>query len=417
MAKYTIKDEDGNILTKKSEGYKEAFHDGYAVAELDGKVNFVDDKGNPLSDTDFLEATDFVGGISRVRTAEGYNFYTTGGSYLMDKFYQKLSLFIGDYAHGQNEDGSWTVLKKDGTPLTATTYKGVGIGTSGFTPVIKDDGLTYFLNDEGKEIGSGYREVRGFSSGLCTVRIDELKYETDAEGFTYEVSEPKYNAIHEDGTPLNSEEYDDVDYASNGYVRVRKGKLWYMLATTDGSYVTTEGFLYLDNFLGSTARVRKADGLWYLLSKETGETITSGYNRMTVKCGGFYRVWDGTVWNYLDEDGKTLLDIGVDEAGEFMHLNITIDEEEKEGVFARIKRDGQAYLIDTEGKEIGELEEEEEEEEPIVEEEAESAAQTSEETEEEQVITEEENVPETQAESLTEASTETEETTESSLTD
>ena len=333
------------------------------MAELDGKVNFVDDKGNALSDTGFLEATDFVGGISRVRTSEGYNFYTTAGSYLMDKFYQKLSLFWGDYAHGQNEDGSWTVFKKDGTPLTTTTYKGVGIGTSGFTPVIKEDGLTYFLNDEGKEIGSGYREAQGFSSGLCTVRIDEPQYETDAEGFTYEVSEPKYNAIHEDGTPLNDEEYDEVDYASNGYVRVRNGKYWYMLATTGGSYVTEEGFLYLDNFLGKTARVRRADGLWYLLSKETGETITSGYSRMTAVCGGFYRVFDGSGWNYITADGKTLLSEICEEAGEFIHVAIEVDGEAKSGVYARIKRDGQACLIDTEGDVIGELDEEEAEEE------------------------------------------------------
>ena len=363
MAKYTIKDEDGNVLTKKSEGYKEAFHDGYAVAELEnGLKNFVDDKGNTLSDTDFLEATDFVDGISKVKTSEGYNFYTSEGEYLMDTFYQKLSLFWGDYAHGQNEDGSWTVLKKDGTPLTTTTYKGVGIGTSGFTPVIKDDGLTYFLNDNGEEIGSGYREVQGFSSGLCTVRIDEPQYETDEEGNSFEVSVPKYNAIHEDGTLLNDEEYDEVAYASGSYVRVRNGKYWYMLSTTDGSYVTTEGFLYLDNFLGTTARVRKDDGLWYLLSKETGEVISSGYQRMTVKCGGYYRVSDSTAaWNYLDEAGEILLDDGVDEAGEFMRMNITIEKEERAGIYARVKHDEQAFLIDTAGEEIGEIEEEEEE--------------------------------------------------------
>ena len=354
--KWTVVDDEGNALTKKSEGYWSAFHDGYAVATLAGEYNYIDPKGEVLSETNFTEADSFLDGLAKVKTADGYNYITTDGALLSETSYQRLGDFINGAARAQNTDGTWTLLREDGT--TVGNFAAITIPFNGFANALQDGKWYAVKVEDGTVIGDGFREIGIFSGtdGIAAVRVDEET--TDEEG--NDTSTPAFSYIITDGTRLTEETFTAASDFTGGYAHVTKTDGLQYILKGDGTYMTNTGYPFVDDVIGGLARVRTGKQAWNILKDDGTFLLDTDVQRLCAPSCGFYRcvAADG-VYNYILPDGAYLSATGFEDARDF-----TFTVENGEAVpYAQVKADGTWYVINATGEVVDELEEESSEEE------------------------------------------------------
>lgn len=352
MTEWTIKDEQGNALTKKSDGYEEAFHDGYAVAENENnEFNYVDKQKNVLSDENFKQAEDFSNGISRVRMTDGlYRFYKSDNTYLTDKSYKGIAVFSPEgISRVWNEDGTFNFVSENGKTLSDEDYEQATPYENGYCKVLKS-GKWYPRDTEGNLIGSGYSWVGAYEFGYFPVQVNE-------DGDEENPVTPLFNFMNTSGELFNDEEYEEVtSFNAYGIAMVKKGGLWYCLKETDKTYLTDDGFLLAMTFFEGQAVVRTTDGTFNLLEEEDGKLLLSeGVRQMHPSILGIRRVFNQD-WqvNYLNtEDGSYLLPEWAEKGYDF----------DLGAQTALVSISGQWYDLATDGtKEENEDYEEEEEE-------------------------------------------------------
>lgn len=355
-SEWQIKDKQGNVLTRKSEGYEDAFHDGFAVAEKDKEFNFVDKDKNILSDEEnFLKAEDFNNGLSRVRRKNGkYRLYKTDKSYLVDKDYNGISVFVGGFTRVWQEDGKFNLVSESGQELSTTGFEEAGFFNGGYCPV-KIDGKRYMLTAEGKTIGKGYAWIGDISFGYFPVQTNEES--TEETQVT-----PLYNFMNEEGEQFSDEEFSEVTtFNAYGIAAVKKADgLWYYLKT-DKTYLNEEGFKSAGFFQDGIAKVRTQDDTYNLYSMETASLLlTEGVRQMHEPICGYRRVYNSD-WqvNYLKNDGTYLLSTWTDKGYNFNYLTET----------TMVKMDGTWYELNTEGTLVEDEEYVDEEESLTIEEE------------------------------------------------
>jgi len=82
--------------TKDLFNNKSNFDEGFAVIEDDKGYNWIDTKGNILSDKRYIDTGDFHEGFAYFADDKGYNWIDTEGTKLSDKRYT----FVGDFHEG-----------------------------------------------------------------------------------------------------------------------------------------------------------------------------------------------------------------------------------------------------------------------------------------------------------------------------
>lgn len=91
----------------------ECFVDGFAMVELDGKCNYINEDCKIISDQWFDYASDFRGGFARVRLDDKWNFINTNGEYLSEQWFD----FAYEYFYGFCEveiDGERYKIDREG---------------------------------------------------------------------------------------------------------------------------------------------------------------------------------------------------------------------------------------------------------------------------------------------------------------
>ena len=109
-------DKKGNILSNEWFNDVYSFYEGFArVQRANGEWNFIDKYVNYLSDEWFNYCCSFYEGFARVQRANGeWNFIDKNGNYLSDEWFNVVNAFDGDFAEVQRTNGEWAKIDKTG---------------------------------------------------------------------------------------------------------------------------------------------------------------------------------------------------------------------------------------------------------------------------------------------------------------
>ena len=110
-------DKKGNILSNEWFNDVYSFYEGFArVQRANGEWNFIDKYVNYLSDEWFNYCCSFTNGLAAVQRKEDklWNFIDKNGNYLSDEWFNVVNAFDGDFAEVQRTNGEWCKIDKTG---------------------------------------------------------------------------------------------------------------------------------------------------------------------------------------------------------------------------------------------------------------------------------------------------------------
>ena len=113
---YNYIDKKGNILSDEWFYHVYKFHKGFAVVERgDGLYNHIDKKGNILSKEWFKWTDNFRDGFAKVQRSDKlYNHIDKNGNYLSDEWFKWVDNFYEGFAKVQRTNGEWWEIDKAG---------------------------------------------------------------------------------------------------------------------------------------------------------------------------------------------------------------------------------------------------------------------------------------------------------------
>ena len=236
--KMNYMNEEGNILSDTWFDFCYAFQDGFGKVELHSptrRFNFINKFGKLISKKWFAGASSFVDGISLVRNRNKYNYLSNTGKLLSNVWFDKIKPFNDGVALVYLND-MLNCIDKSGKLLFKTWF-------------------------------SGSENVSKFVNGFAIV----------------ETSDGKKNFIDKTGELLSKKWFDDCrEFGEEGYAIV--------LSDNRCNLIDKEGRLLFDKWFDSMSMV--------------------GF------CDGFLRICKKGKWNFIDVNGRVLMKIWVDGCGE-----------------------------------------------------------------------------------------------------
>ena len=266
--------------------------DGWSLVELNGKYNFIDDKGNFLSDVWFDYANDFHEGVAVIRINErGYNFIDKEVNFLFNFWFIYVGNFHEGFARVKNKKDEWNFIDKEGKLLSDVCFDFVDDFHEGFARVKNKKDEWNFIDKEGKLL-----------SDVCFDFVDDFH-----EGFARVTNRDAYwNFINREGKLLFDTWFAiDADDFKDGFGYVQNGKDEWNIIDTKGNFLSDVWFDDIFDFECGFACVKNKKGEWNFIDKEGKLLSDIWFNSVDVFENGFARVEtkDHGI-KYLDTKGK-----------------------------------------------------------------------------------------------------------------
>ena len=146
------------------------FYEGFAVVILNGKRNFIDTKGKPLSEKWYDEAYSFYEGFAQVKLNGKWNYINTEGKLLSEQWYDDAYPFHEGFAHVKL-DGKCNFIDMEGKLLSEQWYDWAGNFHEGFA-VVELNNKNNFIDNEGNLLsGKWYDFALDFSEGFALLEL------------------------------------------------------------------------------------------------------------------------------------------------------------------------------------------------------------------------------------------------------
>ena len=121
------------------------------VRRADGLRNFIDKKGNILSDKWFNLVGNFHEGFARVQREDGlWNFIDKKGKYLSEQWFRFIYNFHEDFAIVKRKDILYNFIDKQGNILSNEWFICIGDFFAGFARVLKTNDCWYKIDKDGE---------------------------------------------------------------------------------------------------------------------------------------------------------------------------------------------------------------------------------------------------------------------------
>ena len=149
------------------------FSDGFARVQRGDKLyNFIDKKGNILSDEWFYYVSNFHEDFAKVRRANSdWNFIDKNGKILSDEWFNEVYSFHTDFAKVQRGDELYNVIEKQGNILFNEWFNYVGSFQDGFARVQRANSDWNFIDKNGKILSDEwFNDAHSFIDGLAIVQ-------------------------------------------------------------------------------------------------------------------------------------------------------------------------------------------------------------------------------------------------------
>ena len=126
--KWNFIDTKGNYLSDEWFDWVDNFQEGFAIVNRgDDKWNFIDKNGNYLSNDRFVWVGNFLNGFAIVRRDDTlYNLIGTNGNYLFDEWFKSVDYFSDGFARVQRTNDEWNFIDTNGKYLSKEWFKWMG---------------------------------------------------------------------------------------------------------------------------------------------------------------------------------------------------------------------------------------------------------------------------------------------------
>lgn len=223
------------------------FKDGFAVVNINDKLNFINTDGKLLSQQWFDGVYNFSDKIAKVYLNGKYNFINTEGQILSRQWLDNAWSFIDGFARVQL-NGNWNLINTDGQFLSKEWFDNIWYFNNGFARVELNNKLN-FINIEGRLISKQWFDVAGnFHDGFAKVKINE-----------------KYNFISIDGKLLSEHGFDNTYDFHDGFAIVKINNKFNFVNTNGQLLLYEQWFDSVGNFNDGFATI-KLNGQYNLIN-------------------------------------------------------------------------------------------------------------------------------------------------------
>ncbi|MCR5477249.1 MAG: WG repeat-containing protein [Lachnospiraceae bacterium] len=182
--KYTYINLDSEILFGEYD-YAGTFNLGVAAVRNGSAWSLVDSKGNPISDTTYVDVKldskeiAFRNDRAFVATAEGrYVMIDTKGNVIGSEEYEDAFVFASTAPTAVKQGGKWFFIDKDGKRISEKTYDGARAFCNDLAGVRIDGRWGFVDTDENLVIETKFYDVRDFNEkGSCFVQVLENQWQ------------------------------------------------------------------------------------------------------------------------------------------------------------------------------------------------------------------------------------------------
>ena len=202
--------------------YIDAFCEGFALVELNDKINFINTNSQLISNTWFDYGGYFRDGFARVQLNDKCNFINTNGQIISKTWFGDCGYFRDGFARVQLND-KCNFINTNGQIISDTWFDDCGNFHNGFAIVALNHKWN-FINTNGQIISNTWFDGCGyFDNGVARVYLNH-----------------KWNFINTNGQLISDTWFDDCGVFDDGVARVKlNGQEHYI--NTNGQIVESKG--------------------------------------------------------------------------------------------------------------------------------------------------------------------------------
>ena len=165
------------------------FHNGFAIVELNEKVNLLNANGQIIFNQWYDSIGYFKNGFARVDIrGKGDNFINAEGKYLFNQWYHWVGEFYEGFARIMIKDKNWNFINREEQFLTNQWYDNVDDFKNGFGKVYIEGKGWNLINAEGQLLSNQwYDGITYFRDGFAKVKIEGTWKRIDKNGKVYEI--------------------------------------------------------------------------------------------------------------------------------------------------------------------------------------------------------------------------------------
>ena len=191
----------------------EDFREGFAIVQLNGKWNFINNEGQLLSQQWFDWEWVFHEGFAGVKLNGKWNFINAEEQFLSKEWFDLVENFNGGFARVELND-KVNFISTEGQLLSKQWFDWVGDFHEGFAKVELNDKVN-FINTEGRLLSKQWFDTAlSFSEGFATVQLNG-----------------KWNFINTEGQFLSPQWFDDTWNFNDGFAKVQLRGKWNLIDT------------------------------------------------------------------------------------------------------------------------------------------------------------------------------------------
>ena len=200
-------------------GYVGDFNEGFALVELNGKCNFINQEGRLLSDQWFDNVGNFNEGFAWLELNGKCNFINQEGKFLSNQWFDNVCNFSEGFAKVEL-NYKYNFINQEGKFLSDQWFNIADSFNEGFAWVRLN--VKYnFINQEGKFLSDQWFDAASvFKNGFAIVRLNG-----------------KCNFINQEGKFLSNQWFDSAEHFNDGFARVKLNGKWQFIDTNGKMYV------------------------------------------------------------------------------------------------------------------------------------------------------------------------------------
>ncbi len=235
--KFNFINNKGDFLTNKWYDYAYEFNDGFACIRLHEKWNLINTEGRIVSNKWFDEVDYFYDGFAKVELGDKVNFIDANGQFIGNQWYDYANCFKNGFASVKLND-KYNFINTSGEIVSKNWFDRALYFSDGFGKV-RINGKWNFIDTEGNYLCSQWFDSVGdFCEGFAQVVLNgkhnfintEGNYLCSQwfdsvgdfyEGVAYVKLNNKYNFINRKGMLFCNQWYDDIVYYGKDFVIVK----------------------------------------------------------------------------------------------------------------------------------------------------------------------------------------------------
>ena len=195
-SKYGLVDKNGNYIVQPVYDHMGTyFFDGLLLVRNDGKVGFMNDRGEIVIPLQFESASFFSHGLAYAKLDGKYGYINTKGEFVVEPEFEDAGAFTSDGYAKVKLDGKWGYIDRNGEFIAEPAYDYARDFSGGYA-VVKIGELWGIIDSDGEYIvdpAHGYDSIGYFQNGAAAVEKDGFCGFVNGKGVEFVA--PRYKKV------------------------------------------------------------------------------------------------------------------------------------------------------------------------------------------------------------------------------